>query len=165
MSDEKFNMDDLISEVDEEQGLAEPEQTIPEAVVEVKTESKTDNNDDEVWSGDDWSWSGKNSWLWGGALILIGGGLLIQNLTGWSILHWWNFWAIFLIVPGLNMLLRSFHKYKATDTLDQTSRKTFIFGSALTLIGISFLFNIDFTFIWPVIFIAIGFYFLVTARK
>lgn len=115
--------------------------------------------DDDLWQ-DSWSWRGTSSWIWGIGLILLGGVFLMQNITGYSLIRWWNWWAIFLIVPGVNMLVRSWNGYRTFGKFTAHGRRSSFWGLVLTALGISFLLNIDMGVVWPIFLIIGGLYLL-----
>lgn len=67
-------------------------------------ESK-DSRESSAW---DWRMSGSNSWIWGAVLILVGGLLLLQTFYPDLpvIINAGNWWAIIILVFGVNMIGR-----------------------------------------------------------
>ena len=104
------------------------------------------------------SWDPKdNSWAIGIALILVGALFLLDtfdilniNLTNW--------WAVFLLVPGLNMTLSGWRRYGTTGS--KSGRRTGMWGMALIIMAFAFFFNIAWSWIFPVVLIGAGIYFL-----
>jgi hypothetical protein len=134
------------------------------------TEQNNQINDDsqenmKVWSGEDWSTSGRSSWIWGAGLLVIGAAFLIQNIFGIRIINPWNFWAIFLIIPGLSMLTRAWEGYQYQNSLSGKVGSTAGIGALLLLLGLSFLFDFGISLVWPSLIILLGIYLLISARR
>ena len=100
-----------------------------------------------------------NNWIVGLALIVVGGlflmdsfGILDVNLTNW--------WAVFILIPGLNMAISGWRRYQETQS--DSSRKSGMIGMFLIVIACTFFFNISWHLIFPVILIGGGIYLLLS---
>lgn len=96
-----------------------------------------------------------NNWALGIALILIGGLFLLDtfdlvniNLTNW--------WAIFILIPGLNMATNGWRRYQQDQT--SQSRNTAFWGLMLIILAATLFFNITWSFVFPVALIGAGIY-------
>lgn len=92
---------------------------------------------------------------WTGGLILIGVGLvfLLTNLTG-AALH--NWWALFILVPGLVKVMKAVKFYQRDGRFSNRARDTFVWGFILILVAGTFLFNWSWGMIWPAFLIIFG---------
>ncbi|MBF6594499.1 MAG: hypothetical protein IVW51_08630 [Thermaceae bacterium] len=100
-----------------------------------------------------WGSGRNNSWI--GGLVLIGLGLvfLIQTLTG---LEWGNWWALFILIPGVVALLQAYNFYRQDKTLTPRVSATAMGGLFPTLVALIFLFNWDWGKVWPLFLILAG---------
>jgi hypothetical protein len=98
-----------------------------------------------------------NTWIVGIALILVGG-LFMLDSFGIMNINMTNWWAIFILVPGLNMAITGWRRYQEDQSA--SSRKTGMIGLFLILLACTFFFNIAWSLIMPVFLIGIGVYLL-----
>jgi hypothetical protein len=129
----------------------------------------TNNDDFEVIDNDleedkdpfhfEFSWHDSSSWSWGVVLILLGGIFLLNNM-GYHILSIKNWWAIFLLAPGLSMLANSFKYFRARNRFSRGARTRGLLGLILTGFAVSLLFGIDMVVIGPALLIGFGLYLL-----
>lgn len=95
------------------------------------------------------------TWFLGLVLIAIGGLLLFQNITNFSLDNWW---ALFILIPAFGSFATAWRRFQ-----DQGRRVTgavsgsVVSGLVLTMVAVVFLFNLDWGQIWPVFLILIGF--------
>ena len=129
------------------------------------TEEEKDGQWDSDWDEDEndlsfsWDWSGTESWAWGGSLVLIGVLYLLNNF-GATFIRIQNWWAIFILAPGLSMLARALRRYQETGKATRGSRRAGIWGIITIGIALSFLFGMGWAIIWPALLIAGGVYLL-----
>lgn len=94
--------------------------------------------------------SGASGLVLGSIIVLVGLGLLLDNMGIVQFRDIWRYWPVFLIVYGVSRILSS----QAVSSL--------VWGGAITLIGAFLLLdNLDiitfnFDYIWPLIIIAFG---------
>ena len=69
--------------------------------------------------------------------------------------HWW---AIFPLIMGLSMLFSAIAQ--SIQTQGQQGGRRIISGLILTVVGIAFLFNINFKLVWPLFIVFVGIKFL-----
>jgi len=131
---------------------------------EIEENEEWDAGWDEIKSTKEiWSFEGTQSWAWGASLILIGVLFLLDNF-GITNMRTYNWWAVFILAPGLSMLSRAYSLYSENEMFTSGSRKNGIFGLVLVLVALSFLFGIGFGFIWPILLISVGIYLLFSNR-
>ena len=96
--------------------------------------------------------------LWVGiALVALGGHFLLKQYG--IDLHLWffNWWALFLIVPGAILLKNVYDGYQANaEQLNRDLRNRLVIGGALLVAGVGMAFNISASFFWPAALILIG---------
>lgn len=115
------------------------------------------------WRSKDWGWHSANSWIWGVLFILAGAVLLLQQYSPeLSIINAGNWWVIFILVPGVNMITRGWRVFRRTGQL----WGPFLWGFMLVGFGLSQLLEgLGGEFIWPVILIVGGLGLLLGGRK
>lgn len=96
-------------------------------------------------------WGGSESWIWGFVLIIAGGLLMLRNYTDINFINLHNWWAVFILVPGISKLVNAFNRARSGGSV---GRQAFG-GGILVLLGLSFLFAIDMSLIWP-LFLILG---------
>jgi cation transport ATPase len=96
--------------------------------------------------------------MWVGiGLIALGVNFLLQQ-AGID-LHLWffNWWSLFLIVPGAILLKKVYDGYQANgEQMNRDLRNRLVIGGALVLVGFSMAFELSGAFFWPVALILIG---------
>lgn len=103
-------------------------------------------------------WAGwDDNWAVGIALVLVGGLFLLDTFNILNLVTG-NWWAIFILIPGLNMAIRGWRGYGETGA--RASRRSGIFGLILILIAFTFFFGISWSYVFPAILIGIGVYIL-----
>jgi len=96
-------------------------------------------------------------WLVGLILILIGGYLLLRNLgflpTG-LVLH--NWWALFILIPAIGTLHRAWLDFRANGHFTGAGRQPLFGGLILLVVACIFLFDLNWSLLWPVLLIVAG---------
>ena len=101
-----------------------------------------------------WARRGSQGWIWGAVLILIGLILLLQNF-GFPYLS--NWWALFILVPAVGSLAAAWNIYRdAGNRLVAPARGSLIGGILLTMVAMLFLFNMNWSLLWPILLILAG---------
>jgi len=95
----------------------------------------------------------RQDWVPGVFLIGLGVVFLLNNLAG---LHFHNWWALFIFIPAVSNLSRAWDKYRQHGRFTRSARKALTGGLILSLVGSVFLFNWNWSFIWPLFLIIIG---------
>lgn len=113
----------------------------------------------------DWSWGGDTNWLWGIVLVVGGGLLLLQNFTSYRILDVGNWWAIFILVPGISNLMRAWRSYRLRGTLTNGARNSAFWGFVLVAVALNFFFSFGWGLMMPLLLIIGGAFLLLTARR
>ena len=100
--------------------------------------------------------------VWGG-LILIGLGVVFLMQTLGILPGHFNWWAIFILFPGVTLLYRAYRS--SQEGLSHQVRGQLIGGSILTMIAVTFLFNLSWALMGPVFLIMIGVAIFVTSQR
>lgn len=101
---------------------------------------------------------GSGSVVWGLTLIIGGGLLLAGNFTDQAIINLGNWWAIFPVVWGLQMV---FNGFRGTIRRGRTASGSVVWGLIFAGFGMSMLFEFGFDYILPGLLIVGGLVFLV----
>jgi len=100
--------------------------------------------------------SGQGAWIFGAILILLGGVFLLQNL-GVTGIYFNNWWALFILIPAFGAYERGLHNFReAGNQLTAGARNGFFTGFILLLVTIIFLFNLNWTYVGPIILVLAG---------
>ncbi|RPH75813.1 hypothetical protein EHM76_00805 [bacterium] len=101
--------------------------------------------------------TGFGPWIAGLVLILIGGYLLLRNLgilpEGLALRNWW---ALFILIPAFGSFSSAWQDYQANGRLTSQGRRPLIGGFILVVIVLIFLFNLNWSLLWPVLLILAG---------
>ncbi|NIV11055.1 MAG: hypothetical protein GWN62_07100 [Aliifodinibius sp.] len=96
-----------------------------------------------------------NNWAFGIALILVGILFMLDNFNLLDI-NLTNWWAIFILIPGLNMTVNGWRRYQYNQS--QSSRNTAFWGLMLIILAFTFFFNIAWNLVFPIALIGAGIY-------
>ena len=118
-----------------------------------QVDEELDALDEEMDSEDGsvWNWGGSNQWIWGIVLIL-GGVLLMLRNFGLDFIDVNNWWAVFILVPGISMLIGAFNASRSGRSMGSQG----FWGGFMVLLALSFFFSISFDLLWPVFLILAG---------
>lgn len=97
-------------------------------------------------------------WGLGIALVLAGGLFLLDtfDILNLSLVNWW---AIFILIPGINIAIRGWRDYGQTGS--SSSLRSGFFGLILILIAFAFFFGLSWNLLFPAILIGVGLYILI----
>ncbi|MEE4195639.1 MAG: hypothetical protein V2J07_10620 [Anaerolineae bacterium] len=99
--------------------------------------------------------AGGQTVFWGLAMIAVGAAVILSQLgilsTGF------NWWAIFILVPGLGFLSGALDMLISNRRISSGVRSMFGTGILVLTVGGMFLFALDWSDYWPLILIAVGF--------
>jgi hypothetical protein len=129
-----------------------------------------DNWDAEDTSASDWemdwdmSMEGSSGWIWGVVLLIGGSALLAQNLFEINLLQLRNWWAVFILVPGLASLAQAVRGYQFSGRIGPNVRRKGMSGFFLTALALTFFFDLSWGLIGPVFLIGIGLFMLLGNR-
>ena len=98
-----------------------------------------------------------NNWIVGLALIVVGGLFLLDSFNIFNI-NLVNWWAVFILIPGLSMTINGWRRYQKTQSV--SARNSGMWGLAMILIAFTFFFNVSWNLIFPVALIGVGGYLL-----
>ena len=76
-----------------------------------------------------------------------------------------NWWAVFLILPGIGTLWTAWRMYRRDGRMSGSATSSAIVGAVLVVFGLSFLAGFDWGILWPVILIALGVGVVVGGRR
>lgn len=112
-----------------------------------------ENNDIEV------EFNGKkiydNNWAIGIALILLGGLFMLDSFNVLNI-NLTNWWAIFILVPGLSMVANGVRTYRETNSIESRG----LWGVLMIVFAIALFFDLSWNLIFPIGLIGVGVYLL-----
>lgn len=103
---------------------------------------------------------GNDSWIWGLVLIGIGGVFLLQNLLNISITNWW---AFFLLFPGLGSLVEAYNRYQTEQRFSRRVRNSIFAGVVFLGLMAFFLFSLNFGQYWAIWLVLAGVLILINA--
>jgi len=95
-------------------------------------------------------------------MILVGLALTVGILTGYTITNWW---ALFILIPVGTMLMELWQDYQKNGRLTKKTSGLIIPIIILLVIVSIFLFNLSWSIIWPISFIAVGLSILLGGRS
>ena len=103
------------------------------------------------------------TWIFGAILVLLGIVFLLQNF-GAAGINFNNWWALFILIPAFAAFERGTRQYReGGNKLTGRARSAFLSGLILLFVTIFFLFNLDWTYVGPILLILAGLAFLVNA--
>jgi hypothetical protein len=106
---------------------------------------------------------GRGAWIVGLILIILGVAFLMQTM-GTFVLPLNNWWALFILIPAVGAFEKALRTYQQEDNrFTAAARGSLMVGIVLTLITASFLFNLNWAFVGPVLIILAGAGLLVNA--
>jgi cation transport ATPase len=100
-----------------------------------------------------WRRSGGGAWLGGLILIALGVIFLLQNFSGF---HFNNWWALFILIPAISSLSSAWYFYRQAGRLNRSARGALFSGLVLLLITATFLFELNWNLVLPLLLIALG---------
>lgn len=99
---------------------------------------------------------GGGAWIMGAVLIVLGVMFLAQNLWKFNF-PFQNWWALFILIPALGALGDAYRKYRDSENQITRSVRNSVFGGIILLIvTATFLFNLSWTYLGPVLIILVG---------
>lgn len=80
--------------------------------------------------------------------IVVGVGLIVSNITGFSFVNWW---VLFMLIPVSFFAQNIYRDYQVNGRLTSASTGSIIAGLAISLTAATFLFEaITWSAIWPI---------------
>lgn len=96
------------------------------------------------------------AWIWGVVLILMGALFLFQNIGKFNF-PFYNWWALFILIPALGALSDAYRKYRESGNQVTRSVRNSLFGGIILLIvTVTLLFNLSWTYLGPALIILVG---------
>ena len=108
-------------------------------------------------------WAGNQSWVWGAAFLLFGLVLLLNNF-GLTHIHLRNWWAVFILIPGINMLAFAFSRYRDTGQVTPYGRRSGLWGLVLVAVALTFFLDLSWSLAAPMLLVLAGGYLLLARR-
>jgi drug/metabolite transporter (DMT)-like permease len=96
-----------------------------------------------------------SAWIVGTILIVLGGLFLVRT-TRIVDIPLTNWWALFILIPAIVALSAAWHTYQAEGRLTGPARGSLLVGLILTFITFMFLFEVSWTYVGPILIIAVG---------
>lgn len=98
--------------------------------------------------------AGGSGWIGGAVLILLGIIFLLRNFGVFDVTNWW---ALFILIPAFGALATAWNLYRAAgNRLTVASRGPLVWGFVLLMVAFTFLFNLDFSLLLPLLLILGG---------
>ena len=95
------------------------------------------------------------AWIVGIILIVLGGMFLV-NTTGVIAIPLTNWWALFILLPAIGSLSAAWRTYQEEGRLAGPARGALLVGLCLAFITFMFLFEINWTYVGPILVILVG---------
>jgi cation transport ATPase len=96
------------------------------------------------------------TWIAGAILILLGVGILLQNMGTFS-MPLTNWWALFILLPAIGAFETAQRIYKkAGNRFTPSARSSFLVGVIISLVTAILLFNLDWDIFGPLLIILGG---------
>ena len=100
---------------------------------------------------------GNSSWVIALIFIFMGVVFLLEELNIPIFENLQNWWALFLLIPAIASFGSAWNSFqKHNNQFSSGVMGSLIAGFVLSLIAVIFLFNLEWSFMWPIIFIVIG---------
>jgi peptidoglycan/LPS O-acetylase OafA/YrhL len=103
----------------------------------------------------------KGNWIPGLVLVTLGLVFLAANL--WDF-HLDNWWALFILIPAFGNFNSAFETRQRHGRWTQGARSALGWGIFFVIISATFLFNISWSLMWPVLLILLGIGFILNSR-
>ncbi len=97
--------------------------------------------------------SNGTAWIGGVILILLGVIFLLQSVRGFYLNNWW---ALFILIPALGSFADAWNIYRQTGRFGRRVRGGVISGCVFLLFTATFLFNLDWGLVLPILLIVWG---------
>lgn len=93
-----------------------------------------------------------STWVFGIFLILIGGALVIEMNTNIDLPILDNWWAFFIILPGIQLLISGWGRFREDGEFFAMFP-----GALVFFLGLSFFIGVSITWVWALFLIFLGF--------
>jgi hypothetical protein len=103
----------------------------------------------------------QGNWIPGLVLITLGLIFLAANLWNFELDNWW---ALFILIPAFGNFSSAFEKRQRHGRWTQGARSALGWGVFFVIISATFLFNIPWSLMWPVLLILLGVGFILNSR-
>jgi hypothetical protein len=110
------------------------------------------------------NWKGDESLGWGVALILAGSFYLLDNF-GILNVAFNNWWAIFILAPGINQFANAFRYYQQDGGVTRRVQRAGFGAVVIITLALIFFLNLNNDLLFPIFIIAFGISLLLGNRK
>ena len=98
--------------------------------------------------------NGGGEWILGIVLILLGGFIYLQTMKIYTLNNWW---ALFILIPGLAALVEAWRVTRAAEgKFTRRARGSLILGVGLLLVTAVFLLGLNWTIFGPILLVLAG---------
>lgn len=98
-----------------------------------------------------------NPALWIGLALLVFGTLKLMETFGLHLNFGFNWWALFMLIPGAIILKNAYDAYQASgQQFTHATRSQLVAGGLLVVLAVVFLFGLSLSNLWPVFLIVGG---------
>jgi phosphatidylserine synthase len=96
----------------------------------------------------------RSAWVGGAVLVAVGVLLMLQNF---GVTMFTNWWALFILIPAFGSFAAAWRVYRGNgERFTGPVVGSLIGGLVLTAVTVTFLFNMNWTIVFPVILILAG---------
>jgi hypothetical protein len=97
---------------------------------------------------------GNGAWIIGAVLIILGIVFMLQNMGAVNLKNWW---ALFIMIPALGAFGDAWRSYQNSGKqMTSKARGSLFVGVLLTMVSAAFLFNLNWTYLGPILIILAG---------
>ncbi|MGI9147532.1 MAG: LiaF transmembrane domain-containing protein [Chloroflexota bacterium] len=101
---------------------------------------------------------------WGSGVVLIGVGLVFLLVNAGLLPTIGNWWALFLLIPALVLLVNAWARYRAEGAFTRSAAAMLTGALFPLIVATIFLFNLDWGKMWPAFIIVAGLSTLLSSR-
>ena len=95
----------------------------------------------------------RDEWVIGFVLIALGIVFLLQQTGRFALENWW---AVFILIPALGSFAQAWRNYQEAGRFTTRARSNVIGGVVLILVAITFLLNLSWTWVGPILLVLLG---------
>lgn len=100
------------------------------------------------------TWHGNNAWVGGVILIVLGIVLMLQNFGAFTLRNWW---ALFILIPAVGSLATAWNIYtRRAGKFTAAVSGPLVGGLVLIAVTVTFLFDLNWGIVGPLLLILLG---------